>query len=317
MTGAPYDVVIPTIGRPSLAVLIASLAAASGPLPERVIVVDDRRDRREALRLGETGVLTGRITLVAGDARGPAAARNRGWRAANAAWVAFVDDDVILSETWRADLTADLAACSSDVVGVQGILDVPLPRDRRPTDWERNVAGLATARWITADLAYRREGLVAVDGFDERFPRAFREDADIALRLVAHGYRLAQGTRHATHPVRPADMWVSVRLQAGNADDALMSAVHGKDWHERAAADRGTFAQHVVTSSLAVTAALAAAGWVVATARFAWRRIEPGPRDAREIKTMLATSTVLPLAAVYHRIRGAVGIYRLRRELGR
>ena len=32
-------------------------------------------------------------------------------------------------------------------------------------------------------MAYRRAALVAVDGFDERFPRAYREDADLALRV--------------------------------------------------------------------------------------------------------------------------------------
>ncbi|MCZ4493282.1 MAG: transferase, partial [Conexibacter sp.] len=43
MSGAPrYDVVVPTSGRPSLDVLLAALAAADGPLPERVVLVDDR-----------------------------------------------------------------------------------------------------------------------------------------------------------------------------------------------------------------------------------------------------------------------------------
>ena len=43
------------------------------------------------------------------------------------------------------------------------------------------------ASWITADMTYRRSALAEVGGFDERFPRAFREDADLALRLQAGG----------------------------------------------------------------------------------------------------------------------------------
>ncbi len=37
-----YSVVIPTVGRPCLRDCLAALAAASGPAPERVVVVDDR-----------------------------------------------------------------------------------------------------------------------------------------------------------------------------------------------------------------------------------------------------------------------------------
>ena len=38
-----FSIVVPTVGRPSLDDLLQSLAASRGPLPERVIVVDDRR----------------------------------------------------------------------------------------------------------------------------------------------------------------------------------------------------------------------------------------------------------------------------------
>ena len=79
------------------------------------------------------------------------------------------------------------------MAGSQGRLRVPLPAARPPTDWERNVAALEGARWATADLAYRRAVLAEVGGFDERFRRAYREDADLALRVVRAGYRIEQG----------------------------------------------------------------------------------------------------------------------------
>ena len=69
------------------------------------------------------------------------------------------------------------------MAATQGRFEVPLPGDRRPTDWERSTGGPGAARWATADMAYRREALAAVGGFDERFPRAYREDADLALRV--------------------------------------------------------------------------------------------------------------------------------------
>jgi len=142
----------------------------------------------------------------------------------------FLDDDVVPSEGWRRDVVKDLTTVPDDVAGSQGRIRVPLRGDRAATDWERNVAGLATARWATADMAYRRDMLQRVGGFDERFPRAYREDADLALRVMAAGARLVEGRRGTDHPVPPAPWWISVRLQAGNADNALMRALHGPDW---------------------------------------------------------------------------------------
>jgi len=311
------DLVIPTIGRSSLRSLLASLATARGPRPERIFVVDDRRERGTPLELGALDDdLRARITVVPGKAAGPAAARNAGWRASQAAWIAFLDDDVVVSETWLADLARDLCDLPVDVAGSQARITVPLPSDRRATDWERNVAGLASSQWITADCAYRRADLLAVGGFDERFPRAYREDADLALRIVAHGKRIVRGTRRTTHPVRPADWAVSVRLQAGNADDVLMDALHGKDWRTRAGAPRGAYRSHaatVATAALALGAfaarkprlgVLLAGAWAAQAARFAWKRIAPGPRTPHEIGALALTSVAIPFAAVYHRARG-------------
>ena len=251
------------------------------------------------------------MTVRHSGGRGPAAARNVGWRATETDWVAFLDDDVVVSENWLADLVTDLDQ-PAPVAGVQGRITVPLPADRRPTDWERGTAGLETARWITADMAYRGDVLRLVGGFDERFPRAFREDADLALRVLDAGYGLAQGQRRTTHPVRPAGWWASLRQQRGNADDVLMDRLHGRDWRRRAEAPLGRRPFHLLTSGLALavpaalllgrrrTAVVAGAGWAILTADFSWRRIRPGPRDRAEVLKMLTTSAAIPLAASWH-----------------
>jgi histidinol-phosphate phosphatase family protein len=303
-----WEIVVPTVGRPCLARLLEAL----GPISPRILVVDDRRDRSAPL----LAAIPPGVTVLPGHARGPAAARNVGWRAAAAEWVAFLDDDVVPDPGWAAALEADLAVAGAAVAGVQGRLRVPLPTDRLPTDWERNVAGLASARWATADMAYRRSALVEVGGFDERFPRAFREDADLALRVLAAGWELSVGQRTCAHPVRPAGPWVSVRLQAGNADDALMRSLHGRRWADRAGAPVGRIRRHaaVTAAGLAGLVALAgghrraaaagALGWAAGTIELAWARIAPGPRTPAEVATMVATSAVLPATAVYWRLGG-------------
>lgn len=295
-----YDLVIPTIGRPSLVELLRSIERCDGPLPARIFIVDDRREARAPLEFDslDTSIVS-RVTVLRGKAMGPAAARNAGWRASDAPWIAFLDDDVVVRERWLELLVRDIDALGEIDAGSQGRVRVPLPHDRPPTDWERNVAGLEHSAWITADMVYRRSVLEELDGFDERFRRAYREDADFALRVFAHGYRIARGSRQIDHPVRPADPWVSVRLQAGNADDVLMSALHGKDWRERASAPRGRWPYHLATVACF-------AGWAALTADFAWRRLKPGPRTPNEVRTILLTSAVIPFAAVYHRARALV-----------
>jgi glycosyltransferase involved in cell wall biosynthesis len=316
MTPPAVTVVVPTLGRPSLMTLLDDLGHG-GPMPVEILVIDDRPDRTEPLRLPDG------VAVLPGPARGPAAARNTGWRAARHDWIAFLDDDVRPGPGWLADLAADLADCGEDVGGVQGALRVPLPADRAPTDWERVTAGLADGDWITADMAYRRAALAAAGGFDERLPRAFREDAELAHRVRRAGWSLRRGGRRATHPVRAEDPWVSLRVQRGNADDALLRRLYGPRWRavlgvpagrrHRHAAVTAAAAAVVTCGAVAVAtrrrgwaraAGLAAAAWAAGTAEFAAARIAPGPRDGREVATMLATSVAIPPLAVAHWLRG-------------
>jgi histidinol-phosphate phosphatase family protein len=341
-----YEVVIPTTGRPCLRALLPALAAGDGPLPERVILVDDRPDRATALvEPRHLGPLMARMHVLGGAARGPAAARNHGWRAASAEWIAFLDDDVIPPPGWRAALAADLRGLGADVAGSRARIRVPLPHDRRPTDWERNVAGLERARWATADMAYRREALACVGGFDERFPRAYREDADLGLRLTAAGWRIVAGRRTVLHPVGRAGRAVSLAKQAGNADDVLLRALHGRDWRERAGIPRGRRRRHLATAAAAAVAAArapaviasrrraasssrppvgaswvaagAGAAWLAGTVELAWARIASGPRTRAEVATLAWTSVLMPFAAAGWWLRGLAAAPRLVRDTRR
>jgi hypothetical protein len=74
-----YAVVIPTIGRPRLAHLVASVDG--DPAPACIVVADDRRDAAAQLDLPAT---TAPLIVVRTHGRGPAAARNAGWRATDA-----------------------------------------------------------------------------------------------------------------------------------------------------------------------------------------------------------------------------------------
>ncbi|HEX6873094.1 MAG TPA: glycosyltransferase [Micromonosporaceae bacterium] len=308
-----YAVVIPTVGRESLPALLAALAEGPGPLPDQIVVVNDRSDQPIAASPPEP--VAGVLKVLDGPGRGPAAARNVGWRVTRSDWVVFLDDDVVPGPHWREELARDLAG-AGPAAGVQGQIVVPLPRDRRPTDWERQVAGLADGRWITADMAYRRDALIAAGGFDERFPRAYREDVDLALRVAGLGGELRLGRRHCLHPVRPAPPWVSVSRQRGNADDALLRRRYGPQWRQLAGLPPGRRPGHAAITIAGLTALtgmtlrrrrltlVAAAVWLAGTAEFAARRIAPGPANAGEVALMAGTSVLIPPLAVWHWLRG-------------
>lgn len=312
------SIVIPTIGRESLGRLLSALAAER----DRVIVVDDRPGPAEPLQGAAE------VTVLRSGGRGPAAARNMGWRAAQTPWVVFLDDDVLPDPGWLSVLAADLhAAEQARAAGSQGVITVPHPRDRRPTDDERRTLGLADARWITADMAYRRTVLVETGGFDERFRRAYREDSDLALRITLAGHRIVRGLRRSTHPVAADPGWAgSVRAQIGNRDNALMRRKHGRRWRRLIGEGPGRLPAHVATTAAGVAGIAAAVWhrprpamlglflWLGLTAEFIARRFGPGPRTRAEFRRMALTSVLIPPVAVAHRLAGEWAFRAARRE---
>jgi GT2 family glycosyltransferase len=167
------SVVVPTCGRPAL--LWRCLDALSRqtlhPTDYEIVVVDDghsaaTRRTVQQIALGAIPGLTPRVRYVQPPAksRGPAGARNSGWRAARADVVAFTDDDTVPAPDWLAE---GLRVMSSKVSAASGYIHVPLPFD--PTDWDLNTAGLDGAEFATANCFVRRGALEAIGGFDERF----------------------------------------------------------------------------------------------------------------------------------------------------
>ncbi|BBY43772.1 HAD-IIIA family hydrolase [Mycolicibacterium celeriflavum] len=308
-----FAVVVPTVGRPSLHRLLAELDGSAGPAPTAVIVIDDRPGPQPPLSIGSRLP----VTVLRSGGRGPAAARNTGWRAADADWVCFLDDDVVPQPDWFAAVAEDLAKAEVEAAaGSQALIEVPRVGGRKATDDERRTQRLADARWITADMAFRRDVLVTVGGFDERFPRAYREDSDIALRIIQGGNEIVRGARRCTHPVAEATLMSSVRAQVGNRDNALMRRKHGRRWRAEIGEGRGRLPAHSMTTAAAVVAAVsalagrwrparyAAALWAGLTGEFAVRRFWAGPHTVGEAARMLITSALIPPAAVAHRLAG-------------
>lgn len=258
---------------------------------------------------------SGRLDLrvLRGDTnRGPAYGRNAAWRAAQAPLVLFTDDDCVPTQGWA---RAHLAAVAPDRVTVgrtlpdpaQAANDGPFSRSLRVED---------ASRFETANVAYPRDLLERLGGFDPSFSRAAGEDTDLGFRALAAGAEavfLPDALVH--HDIRPSSWlaalrettkWVDVPLFAARHPGVTGTVLHSPRWWRRT---------HPV-------ALLAVAGIVVARRQPAalmavvpWVRLRTGDAPVharrRHWPWVLPAQLVLDLAEVVTLARGSVRHRRL------
>jgi glycosyltransferase involved in cell wall biosynthesis len=178
-----------------------------------VVIVDDASADETTALLAEAqarGDLA--LTVLRHETgRGPAVARNAGWRAASAAVIAFTDDDCRPSPGWLAAGVAAMAATANGTreAIVQGLTEPdPLEADRLgPFTRSLNVRELD--HWYaTANMFYSRATLERLGGFDETtFSRPGGEDTDLAWRAIGDGVPTAFSADarvwHAVHELGP------------------------------------------------------------------------------------------------------------------
>ena len=222
-------VVVPVKDRPTaLARLLEALRADPGTAGLPLVVVDDG----SAVPVSVPGA-----RVIRHDAaRGPAAARNAGLRAADTPLVAFLDSDCVPRDGWLQALRPHLDDPRLAVVAPR---IVPLPGRRRGwvAPYEDAVSALdmgpqpaavrprSSVSYVpSAALLVRRAALGG--GFDEAMRVA--EDVDLVWRLVAAGWRVRYEPRAAVAHEHPATVveWLRRRAFYGTGA-ALLAARHG------------------------------------------------------------------------------------------
>jgi GT2 family glycosyltransferase len=313
------SIVVPTCGRPALlSHCLASLLRQDFDRARyEIIVVDDRPSSatREvvhdwAMQVASTGPV---VRYIASEGpHGPAAARNKGWRAARGAIIAFTDDDTVSRPEW---LSSGLQAFEQDVQAVWGRIVMPL--DRLPTDYEKDAKGLETAEFVTANCFCTRRALETIGGFDERFRYAWREDADLYFRLLELDGRVVHAPAAVVvHPIRPAGWGVSIRQQKKVLFDALLYKKHPALYRQKIRPHARWDYYIIVAALITLVAALAmgvpsvAAGaalvWLFLTARFCAMRLRPTIKTPAHVAEMIVTSAVIPVLSVFWRMVGAL-----------
>jgi GT2 family glycosyltransferase len=190
-SSAKVSVVLATHNRPgrlerALQVLRAQTLPADA---YEIVVVDDgsAADTVELLAHEQARSPDPKLTVLRlQPARGPAAARNRGWRAARAALVAFTDDDCEPTERWLEALLAASAEHPGAIVqGPTLPIAEELPRYGPFSHTVRNDS--LSRGFETANILYPRALLERHGGFDDEAFPVVGEDTDLAWRAIDAG----------------------------------------------------------------------------------------------------------------------------------
>lgn len=267
------SVVVATYARARLLPrLVEALERQANPPGFELVVVDDGSpdDTWDTLqRLADRSSIAIR-TLRLDANRGPAAARNQGWRSTPAPMVAFTDDDCAPEPGWLRELVDGLAV--ADIAQGRTIPD-PLELDQMgPFSRSLSIAA-EDGFYQTCNVGYRRQILEQAGGFDEAFRFPAGEDTNLAWRARAAGattcFRPNAVVRHAVRPsswsaaARDTWRWQSIAL-AVKRNPQLRDLLFARRVWRRSHLLAGLVVVGVVFA--AVMSALAPAPW----AGFAW-----------------------------------------------
>jgi GT2 family glycosyltransferase len=132
------------------------------------------------------------VTMIAGGGKGPGAARNAGWRAAQHPLVWFVDSDCVAEPDALEMLLTHFD--EPKVGGVSGSYGIMNPESllaclihEEIVERHRRMP-LRVDFLATFNVVYRRKVLEKIDGFDERFLKG--QDAELSFRVMDAGYEL-------------------------------------------------------------------------------------------------------------------------------
>lgn len=185
--------------------LLRSLEHQSYPHFEVIVVVGPTRDHT----LDVVNSYQGRVTLLRCENPNLSQSRNEGLKAARGDIIAYIDDDAVPSRRWLEQLVRLFANQNLDATG--GTVYLIHPEIARVQHRVGIVSALSeqvdvcasrlehvvppglsthwTGRMMGTNMAYRREALLAIGGFDEYYEWVY-DDTDIAIKLSRAGHHI-------------------------------------------------------------------------------------------------------------------------------
>jgi len=222
-----FSVIVPTIGRASLSVTLASLAGQSLPRERfEVIVAFDGAASDEALAAAARA--GAKVVKLAGR-RGPGAARNAAAHEAQGEILAFTEDDCVPDRDWL----AHAARRFEQEPGLDVLDGFTLLPDGRPVRRGDGPFYLPTNLFVRR-ATFTRAGGYCEDFFDPASGLYFREDSDLGFALEAGGARvLRDRTVTVIHPAEHARFLDPLRWARRYVMDPLLARRHPEQFAER------------------------------------------------------------------------------------
>ncbi len=315
---ADVSVVIPTYKRADLLqqCLLALQNQQFDGLYE-VIVVSDGKDNATAELL--THITSNKnasfVYSSLNEKSGPAAARNLGWRMASGGLIVFTDDDTQPSPKWLQSYWNMYKKNGIEDVAFSGKLIVPL--SKKPTDYERNTSGLETADFVTANCACTKDALQKVNGFDENFAMAWREDSDLLFKLLRAGIQVIKAPdAWVLHPVRKAGWGVSLKEQKKTLFNALLYKKHPQLFRSKIMASPLWNYYGIIVSFFLSLCLFIAGFYTIASVSavfaltlitvFSIKRLRNTSHSFSHVCEMIVTSLLIPFLSVFWTLYGAI-----------
>lgn len=280
MTEFAVSIVIPTFNRrSSLERLLGALEKQSQPHDSFEVVVVDDGSADGTLEMLEALRPSFSLRVFPQPNGGPAAARNRGARNAQAPVLLFIDDDVVPGPDLIAAHMRRRSSMQSAVI--IGPMLPPGDWSRPPwirweeeklleqyRDLESGVYECSPRQFYTGNASLPRVMFEQAGGFDIRFKRA--EDVELAYRMRDRGaqFVFAPEAQVLHHPSRSYTSWSNTPYQYGRNDVIMFRELGHEGWpctqyefHQRHPLAQ-MLTRACVGSPLAVAAAVSSIGLV-------------------------------------------------------
>jgi glycosyltransferase involved in cell wall biosynthesis len=314
------SVIIPTYQRPVLLKrCLEALISQDFPAKEfEIIIVTDGLDDETNNMLADCHILDIFPNIHCYSLpfkKGPAAARNAGWRIAKGSLILFTDDDCIPSVHWIRNYYNAFQFYGECEIALTGKVIVPLPA--APTDFELNTANLETAEFVTANCACTKSCLELVNGFDEAFTMAWREDSDLEFKFLKENIPIKKIEEAIViHPARKAAWGVSLKEQRKSMFNALLFKKHPQLYKQRIGSP--ALRNYYLIIALFITsiaewlqgekivAFVCLLSWLYLMICFIKKRLSNASLSFKHVIEMIATSLLIPFVSVFWNLYGAI-----------
>lgn len=203
------SIIVPTFnGARRIEACLDALVRQSTTRSFEIVVVDDGSTDGTSLVVNRSPT----VRLIHQANAGPAAARNRGARAARGSIILFTDDDCVPAPNWLEAMLAPFI--DPEVMGAKGAYRTRQTRlvsrfvQIEYEDRYRLMRRESNIDFIdTYSAAFRRDRFLEMGGYDTSFPVACAEDVELSYRMSARGWKLKfvpDAIVYHTHPDRLA-----------------------------------------------------------------------------------------------------------------